>query len=117
VNVEAEVPVGPGGRLRRAGMDADSHLERSFGQGQLLLDRGGRRDCTCGLGEGHEELVALAVDLDALCALDLRPNKVSELGQNGRVAVAKLSDKPRRPFDVGEEEGDGPTGKIAHGPL
>ena len=96
-------------------MHADAHLDRAGGELARHLFRG--RERARGGREGHEERVALGVDLDAVVTGASLADHAPVLGERiGIRLCAKLVQKPRRALDVGEEERDGAGGEVArHG--
>jgi hypothetical protein len=110
VDVDADVALV--GDERLAGMDAHPDADRAVVERPLGRGRGRER-----IGravEGHEEGVTLGVYLDAAVALEGLTQEPSVLGQRLRVGVAELVQQTRRPFDVGEEKGDGAGREFAH---
>ena len=117
--MDCEPGVPPVDRGGLAGVDSHPDLDRySFGplevpQRTLSFQRGGDRFvCRC---ECEEERVALRVDLVAAMTGECLTEQTLVVGQDARVAAAELADEPRRTLDVGEEERDGPAGKVRHG--
>jgi len=72
------------------------------------LQRGGSRAQRPGRSrEGHEERVALRVDLDATIVGKRLPKDATMLGERLRVMLAaELPQEPSRALDVRKEEGD-----------
>ena len=94
---------------RRAGVQAHPHRQLEL---LLRLARGLERARRG--REGDEERVALRVDLDAAVPLERLAQDAPVLGERARVVLrAELVQKPRRPLDVGEEEGDGAARQLA----
>jgi hypothetical protein len=92
---------------------ADPHLHRPGGKGVSAVS--GRRERLDRIGERIQEGVPLRVDLDSLVSREGLTQQTAMLGERVDVALlAQLLDQPRRPFDVGEEEGDGSARKRAH---
>jgi hypothetical protein len=110
MDVEPDVPLVGDDRL--AGVDAHTHADGPRRQ-RLLPHPGGGQRVTCAR-ERHEERVALRVDLDPVVRGERCPEHAPVLPQRVRVAVTQLVQQLRRAFDVGEEEGDGAAGKLAH---
>ena len=87
------------GEQRRAGMQADPHLD--LPGGERLRHLGGSRERTRRRGEREEEGVSLGVDLDAAVASAGLADHASVLGERLRVRlraelVQKASSSPRR---------------------
>jgi hypothetical protein len=59
------------------------------------------------LHERHEERVSLRAYLDTAVTSELLAQHAMVLGQNVRVPIAESLQKPRRAFDVCEQERDG----------
>jgi hypothetical protein len=75
----------------------------------------GLEDCARGpprVVEDDEELVAAVVDHVAAEVFDRLAQKAPVIGEDQRVAVAKLAHELRRALDVGEDQGDRAIGKI-----
>ena len=80
------------------------------------------RDAALGVGrrgdrlarppEHPERRIALRVHLLAVVAAEGGPEDLLMVRHHARVPVAELVDEPGRPFDVGEEEGDGAGGEL-----
>src|ERR671923_316406 len=64
--------------------------------------------------KGDEERVALRVDFASPLAGARAPQDPPVLGERLHVARAQVLEKPRRAFDVREEERDGAGGKLTH---
>src|SRR5512132_575365 len=75
------------------------------GDGPLRRQRCG--DGVLRTTKDDEEGVSLGIDLAAGMLDEERTEKVVMLPQQARVVLAEPLQEPRRPFDVGEEEGDG----------
>jgi len=105
------------GEKRRTGVQTDPHLDLPRREGLRHLSRGSKGPW-CG-GEGEEEGVSLRVDLDPVVASAGFADDPAMLRQGIRVALgAELMQEPRRPLDVGEEEGDSASREIrAHGEI
>ena len=73
-----------------------------------------REEPVSGAGERDEEGVALCVDLVSAVRLEGRPQQALVLVENVAVALPKLFDESRRPFDIREEEGDRAARQIRH---
>jgi hypothetical protein len=56
-----------------------------------------------------EERIALSVDLLPTVVFEGRAEESAVIGKDLSVSLAELLEKSRRAFDVGEEEGDGPS--------
>ena len=98
-----------------AGVHADPHADVAVGQRSL---------CRCGSGdrimratERDEERIALGVDLDAVVLGEGVTEHVPVRGEHVAVPVAEAAGELGRPFDVGEEEGDGSGGEAGHDPA
>jgi hypothetical protein len=76
-----------------------------FGDGPLRRQRCG--DGVLRATKDDEEGVSLGIDLAAAVLGEERTEEVVMLPQQVRVVLAETLQEPRRPFDVGEEEGDG----------
>src|SRR2546423_14095427 len=103
------------GDERLARVEPDPHADGAAVESALRVSCGSDR-----IGrarEGHEEGVALRVDLDTSVALKRLTQQPPVLGEDARVTVTKLGEQPRRALDVGDEEGDRPAGQVAHGPI
>ena len=116
---EADVALACGGRL--AGVDPDPypnlHPVRPGLGGERPLDRDRRRDRVRGAAEGHEERIALSVDLVAVVRRERLPQQ--HLVSSEQIAVPLAPDLPeqrRRPFDVREQEGDGAAQTVRREP-
>jgi hypothetical protein len=64
------------------------------------------RDSGRGACESDEERIALCVYFNAAVARERFSKHAPMLGQHIRVLVPDLLQKPRRPLNVGEEQGD-----------
>ena len=85
-----------------------------LGKGTLSGDCG--RDRILGPYEGHEERVALRIDLVAPVRGESLAQEDLVIPENVAVAVAQLLQEPSRPLDVGEEKSDSADGKLVHRP-
>ncbi len=105
VHVLADVPLV--GEQRRARVQADPHPDRPAVQ---------RRDPRCGGRERsrrgrerEEERVSLSVHLDAVLGRERLTESQPVLGEGLGIELgAELVQEPRRPFDIGEDEGHRP---------
>jgi hypothetical protein len=112
VHVESDVPLVRQRRL--ACVQPHPHPHGPGGKSLLRLSR--CRDRVPGARKGNEDAVALRAHLGAAVALDGFPDLAMVLGESSRIAVAELGQQPGRTLDVGEQEGDGAGGKVAHLP-
>ena len=71
-------------------------------------------DCVSCAGERDEERIALGVDLGAAVIGECLPEHLAMARQSLRIGIAELLQQPRRPLDVGEEEGDGAGRQLGH---
>ena len=110
VDVEPDVPLVGDDRLARVNAHADA--DRPGRQRRLALLRGGQRITRA--RERNEERVALRVDLDPVVRGERCTKRAAMLAERVGVAVTELVQQLRRALDVGEEEGDGSAGKLAH---
>ncbi|MBM2822290.1 MAG: hypothetical protein HW413_1036 [Thermoleophilia bacterium] len=94
------------GQERRPRVQADPHLHLRRRERLCHLFRCRKRTgCS---RKGEEEGIALRVDFDAVVASAGLADHATVLGERLRVVLsAKLVQKRRRAFDIGEEEGDG----------
>ena len=91
------------GDERRAHVHADAQLNRAFCE--RFGDRLRRCDGSRCRGEGEEECVSLRVDLDAARRGARQADRLTVLGECLRIGLrAELVQKPRRAFDVGEQQ-------------
>ncbi len=79
---------------------------------ELALDS--RQECISRTREGDEEGVALGIDLVASVRFECRAQQALVLLEHAAVALPQQLDEPCRPFDVGEEEGDGSARQVGH---
>ena len=107
MNVETPVSGRPEPAL--AGVNADSNAKRRPRQRGLSSGRGGY--CVMRRRECNEERVACGIDLDAVVGRPHLAQQSVVLGEKRPVRITVVVDKPGRPFDVGEEEGDVPFGE------
>ncbi len=116
MDAEADVALFADGRLAR--VDPHAHQQLSVAgprlTGELPLRRDGGRDRILRARERDEERVALRVDLTAAVGVERSSQDPLVLGKGVAVEVAELLEEPRRPFDVREEERDGPAGELGH---
>jgi hypothetical protein len=88
----------------------------------MSIDRPLRR-CRCGDGvlgttEGHQEGVALGVDLMPASGLKRSAEDIPVLGEDSRVAlIPQVLEQGRGPLDVGKEESDDPGRQASQGGL
>ena len=82
------------------------------GECELALDR--REQRVARARESDEERVALGVDLVPAVSLTRCPQQTLMIREHLRITLAKLLDEPRRPLDIGEEEGDGAGRWLGH---
>ena len=118
VHVEAHVVVTA--QPADAGMQThpDAHIDagRPLGPGECLLGVRRSRDRSGGLGEHHEEGVALGATLHAAVARKGRPKRrVVPLEDIGEDCRAEVLDEPGRPLHVREQEGHGSRGEHPFG--
>ena len=92
-------------------MDPHPNADRAA-EGSLRLARGLER--VRGPGEGDEEGVALRVDLDPTVPREGPAQDLPMRSERVCIRVAELAEQLRRALDVGEEEGDGAGGELAH---
>ena len=90
----------------------DDCLARPRACGDLSLSGQCRGDGILRARKDDEEGVSLRVHLAAAVLLKERAEEAVMLGQEDGVVLAEAFQQPGRPFDVGEEEGDGAAGKI-----
>jgi hypothetical protein len=64
--------------------------------------------------ERDEECIALRVHLHTAVPSERPTQGATVLSQNTRILVTELVQQPRRPLDVGEQEGDGACGQLGH---
>src|ERR671933_112896 len=96
-------------RKRLAGVDADPYLQAALGERILRLPCGRHR--IRGRRKRRKEGVPLSAQLDAAVGLEGRPQRAPMLDESlVKTLLPEFLGKPGRPFDVGEEEGDGPAG-------
>ncbi len=81
-------------------------------QGELAFD--GSEERVSRTRERDEERVALRVDLVSAVSGEGGAEQSLMVRKHAAVPLAELLDEPRRPFDVGEEEGDGAGGRLRH---
>jgi hypothetical protein len=118
VHVDAHVVVVSDKRLPR--MQTHPHADfrsvrpRLLRQSDLRVGRGGERPAR--ISEGHEETVALRIDLDAAVADERLAQEPPVLRENAGVRVAELVQEARRPLDVREKESDGAGRELGHRP-
>ena len=110
MHVHASVALGPHDRLTR--VQAHAHAQQAGRELGLRVGRGSCRGAR--VGKGDEERVALRVDFDSPLAGARGPQDPPVLGERLHVARAQVLEKPRRAFDVREEERDGAGGKLTH---
>ncbi len=118
VDREARVPVAGCHRLARVQSHPDLDLH-ALGPGmrrkrELALDRS--EHGVASARERDEERVPLGVDLVPAVSVEGGTQQSLVVGQDCAVAFTQLLDESRRPFDVGEEEGDGSARHLGHGP-
>ena len=101
-----------------AGVQAHAHLDLyAFGPSvrmEVALRRHCGPDRVFPAWEGDEERVALRVDLVAPVSRRGLADDALVLGEHFCVVRADLPEQLRRPFDVGEEEGDRSARKLRH---
>ena len=101
-----------------AGVQAHPHSDLdAFGprvRVEVALRRHRGPDRVLRAWEGDEERVALRVDLVAPVSRRGLADDALVLGKHFSVVRADLPEQLRRPFDVGEEEGDRPARKLRH---
>src|SRR5688572_30015458 len=91
-------------------MDADANTYRSIGtlHGSCSSDR------VRGTRERHEEGITLGIDLHPTVGGERFTQSATVGAQRPRIAAgAQLLQELRRPFNIGEEEGDGSGREIA----
>jgi hypothetical protein len=98
---------------RRAGVDADPHLDGPAFE-ELAALTGGRQRVV-GRRKHVEERVALCVDLGSVVSRERLSQDAPMLCENVCVGFAEPMKKLRRAFDVGEDEGQPAVGQLAHG--
>ena len=81
---------------------------------KVALRRHRGPDSVLPAGESDEERVALCVDLVTAVSRHGLADDALVLGKHFCVVRADLLEQLRRPFDVGEEEGDRPARKLGH---
>jgi len=107
VHVETDVALVGDQRLAR--VDPDAHAERTIARAVADLGCGrGRGACPA---ERREERVALRVDLDTRVPAQASPDDDAVGGEELRILVPVLVEKPRRAVDVGEEKCHRPRGR------
>jgi hypothetical protein len=111
-SVDVDPDIALVGDDRLAGMEADPHPDRPGLERLLTVRR--RRERVFRAGERHEEGIALGVDLDTVVAGERFAEDSPVIGQRGSVSVAELAEQAGRPFDVGEEKGDGAGRQLSH---
>jgi hypothetical protein len=101
--------------MRRAGVDADAHADRTPRERCERLICG--VECIGRRREGDEERISLRIDLDTAVGSEHMPQDPAVLGKRlGVGGSAKLVQQPCRALHVGEKERDYSRGKIAsHG--
>lgn len=108
MDVDADVIVGR--ERRRPRMDPHPDPEGKTAEPRVsrksALRVRGRSHGVLRATEGDEERVALGPDLDAAVLLDGGAYQPMMLLERLGVSVAELLQEPRRPLDIGEEEGD-----------
>ena len=114
VHVQAHVVAASGCAL--AGVethpDADRAIRRPRRRGDGPLDLDDRRDRVLRRLEDRERTVALVVDLDAAVSGQSAAQDLEVPFEDGSVSLAERVEEPRRPFDIGEQERDGPGGQL-----
>jgi hypothetical protein len=102
-----------------AGMDAHAHPHvhalRPGMLGQRSLRLGRRAGRLGGAREGHEEGVALGVDLTALPGGKGFAQDAALVSQQGGIALAQLLQQAGGAFDIGEQEGDRAFRQVSEG--
>jgi hypothetical protein len=93
------------GHHRFARVQSHAHSDRSVSERFARRLRGGQRSGR--RRKRHEERVSLCAYLDAAVTSELLAKHAMVLGQNVRVPIAELLQKPRRAFDVCAQERDG----------
>ena len=119
VHVDSDIPLVA--QMRRAGVDADAHPDRTRGQPcqrpGRSLERSRRR------GEGDKERVPLGIHLDPAVGTEGLAHDTAMLLERPGISLgAQLVQQVRRALHVGEEEGDGSGRKLAphrrhHAPI
>jgi hypothetical protein len=94
-----------------AGVDPHPNANRAA-EGSLSLVRCYERILRP--GERDEEGVALRVDLDPTMPGEGLAQDLPMLSERVCIGIAELVEQLRRALDVGEEEGDGAGGELAH---
>jgi hypothetical protein len=92
----------------------DSHVVRPLVSRKRELAIHCREEPVSGAGKRDEEGIALRVDLVSTVGIKSHPQQALVLVENVAVALAKLFDESRRPFDVREQEGDCAAGEVGH---
>jgi hypothetical protein len=97
----------------------DAHTNSQLDVRPTVLEEGALALLGCGeriarIREGDEEAVALRVDLDSSVPQEARAEQPAVVCQDIRVSVAERAQQLRRPFDVGEQEGDATRRKVQH---
>ena len=116
VHGEAGIAASRGDRLTR--VQSHPHLDpHSVGplvSGKRELALNCREEPVSGAGERDEEGIALRVDLVSAVRIEGCSQQALVLVENVAVALTKLFDESRRPFDIREEEGDRAARQIRH---
>ena len=116
VNGESGVAPVVGDRL--TGVQTHSHLDLDAlrpgvrEERELALD--GREHSLARARERNEERVALRIHLVAVVSVERISQQLPVVRQNCGIPLAQLLDEPRRPLDVGEEEGDCAARHVRH---
>jgi hypothetical protein len=116
--VDGKTDVALAGELDRAGVDSDSNPEldvlRPGRAGESLLRRDGRENRVARSGEGHEERIALRIQLAPPVHLEGCPEDLVVARLRRRITGAELAQQARRLFDVAEEEGQCLARRLRH---
>lgn len=109
--------VGEGGLARvQTGTRPDAGPLGPRVPGKRMLGRDRRAECARRAREDREELVPLAVDLDAVRLRDRPPQDPAiVLEQRAVLVTPEALEQPRRPLQVDEEEGERSLGERAGG--
>ena len=109
VHIQPDIAIS--GRQRLTGMhpNPDTHLTA-----QLLLGILGCCQRIRGAFEHHEEGISLGIDLDAVTALEDRPQHPPVLSQSVWIVTAELLQERGRPGDIGEHHRDCARGEGWH---
>ena len=111
VHVHPDVPLARHDGL--TGVDSNANADRALAELGLCFGRGSKR--VRGAREGDEERVSLRVHFGAAVTCERVAQHRAVLAQELGVALAVLTQQPRRALDVREEERNRARWKLTHG--